>query len=151
MHARLAQSKQTGAEDIGPVLVRCLMKDFYRAVRADPVLGPVFIKAIGNGDWSAHIEKVARFWLAALRIEGSYKGREFMPAHLRHDHIKPEHANIWLRLFDRSLERHCTVEQARTFRKIASAMMENLMIAINRRDESRNSLPQRNSGLQARP
>ncbi|HWG06858.1 MAG TPA: group III truncated hemoglobin, partial [Beijerinckiaceae bacterium] len=103
-------------------------------VRTDPVLGAVFRDAIGDGDWSAHIERVTAFWLKALRIGGNYKARDFMPAHLQHRHIRAEHAPIWLALFDKTINRLCTPQEALAFHAVAVAMIENLVMGLAKRE-----------------
>lgn len=114
-------------------LVRKVMASFYADVRDDPVLGEVFRDAIGDGDWSAHIEKVIRFWLTALRISRCYNNRDFMPAHLRHTKIKPELAPRWLELFGKSVDRLCLPKQATAFKAVAAAMMENIELMLLKR------------------
>ena len=114
--------------------VREIMAAFYAEVRADPVLGGVFRAAIGDGDWSAHIEKVTAFWLKAFRLEENYNGRDFMPAHLRHLHIRLEHAPLWLALFEATVDRLCSPQEARAFRAVAVAMIENLEMGLAKRD-----------------
>ena len=34
---------------------------FYRRVRADAVLGPIFAAEIADGDWPAHLERMGAF------------------------------------------------------------------------------------------
>jgi hemoglobin len=128
IHRIIAESEIT--ED----LVRRVMGSFYADVRADPALGKVFCDAIGNGDWSAHIEKVIRFWLTALRISRCYDNRHFMPAHVRHAQISPRLAPRWLELFEKSVDRFCQPKQAAAFNAVAAAMIENLELALARRD-----------------
>jgi hemoglobin len=120
--------------DIAEPLVREVMISFYADVRSDPVLGPVFREAIGDGDWSSHIEKVIGFWLTMLRIRRSYRVRDFMPVHMRHQHIRIEHAPRWFALFDKTVDSLCAPKEAAAFRAIAAAMIENIEIALAKRD-----------------
>lgn len=115
-------------------LVQRIMTEFYARVRRDDVLGPVFAGAIEDSRWEAHIAKVVRFWLMAFRIERNYKGRDFMPAHLKHPQIRSELAPVWLALFDETLAQLCSHREAEAFRSIAEAMMENVVLSLNRRD-----------------
>ena len=41
-----------------------LIPEFYARVRADPVLGPVFNRAIA--DWDEHLEKLQAFWSSIM-------------------------------------------------------------------------------------
>jgi len=119
---------------VGESLVRRIMASFYGDVRKHHALGPVFISILGDGSWNAHIERIVRFWLTAFRIERVYDGREFMPAHTRHAAITPELAPHWLALFAQTLERECRPREAAAFMAIAEAMMENILIGLQKRD-----------------
>lgn len=115
-------------------LVREVMVSFYADVRSDAVLGPVFISAIGDGDWSPHVERVISFWLSALRISRGYDNKRFMPAHLRHPQITADLLPTWLALFRKSVDAHCEPGQASAFMAVAEAMIENLELSIPKRD-----------------
>jgi hemoglobin len=119
---------------VSRALVEQVMEEFYCRVRRDEVLGPAFARAIDHGEWEAHIAKVVRFWVTAFRIERVYKGRDFMPAHLRHPHIRAELAPVWLALFEETLAQLCSPKEADAFRAIAKAMMENIVLSLARRD-----------------
>jgi hemoglobin len=114
-------------------LVATLLDEFYDRVRQDRVLGPVFAEIIGQ-NWDAHMAKINSFWRTALRLDRSYPGRDFMPAHWRHTAIRTEHLPIWLKLFEEAVQR-VVQEQARgEFLRIARAMAENLALGLDRRD-----------------
>lgn len=118
--------------------VRSVLKAFYADVREDPVLGPVFAAVIAPDGWDMHLEKVVRFWLTALSIQPGYRGRDFMPAHLRHRNIRAEHAPHWLKLFERTVVRHCSAVQSEALMAVAAAMMENILIGLAKRDAQAN-------------
>jgi len=114
-------------------LVTTLLDDFYDRVRRDCVLGPVFTEIIGQ-NWDAHMARINSFWRTALRLDRSYPGRDFMPAHWRHAAIRAEHLPIWLKLFEEAVQ-NVVPEQARgEFLRIAQAMAENLALGLDRRD-----------------
>lgn len=114
-------------------LVREVMVSFYADVRSDPVLGPVFISAIGDGDWIPHLERVISFWLSALRISRGYDNKRFMPAHLRHPQITADLLPRWLELFGKSVNVHCEPKEALAFMAVAEAMIENLELSLPKR------------------
>jgi hemoglobin len=114
--------------------LRHVMQAFYKDVRSDEVRGPVFVHAIGDGDWSAHIDRVVNFWATATRLGAGYHGRDFMPAHLNHPQIRAEHTDRWLEVFEKTLSATCDERQAQALRQIAMAMIENLRIGLQRRD-----------------
>ena len=51
-----------------------LVDDFYDKIRADPELGPIFLRAI-PGDWSPHLATMRKFWSSVMLTSGRYKGR----------------------------------------------------------------------------
>ncbi|MBP2290642.1 group III truncated hemoglobin [Azospirillum rugosum] len=77
-----------------PEAIAALVRRFYDAARADPVLGPSFA---GVADWEEHFEVIERFWASALLGTKSYKGNPFM-AHVNLD-LTPESFTRWLALF----------------------------------------------------
>ncbi|MFN3890938.1 MAG: group III truncated hemoglobin [Beijerinckiaceae bacterium] len=108
---------------------------FYERVRADPELGPVFNSIIG-GNWAPHIRKIMSFWLTATRVGAGYPGRDFMPAHLRHNTIRAEQIPKWLTLFRDTCRDLCEPEQAEALIRIAELMAENVAISLRRRDST---------------
>src|SRR5882757_10022252 len=74
-----------------------LVARFYRRVRADKMLGPIFNQAVG--DWPEHLEKLAAFWSSIMLTSGRYKGNP-MAAHLKHlAWLTPELFERWLALW----------------------------------------------------
>jgi hemoglobin len=78
-------------------LVR-LVDAFYDKVRADPVRGPVFDKAIGAEGWPAHLTKMYAFWSSVMLTTGRYKGNP-MAAHMAVQGIEEPMFKRWLMLF----------------------------------------------------
>jgi hemoglobin len=73
-----------------------LVHEFYRKVREDAVLGPVFHPI---PDWPAHLERMAEFWSSVMLASGRYKGNPMM-AHLKHKAaIEPSMFERWLGLW----------------------------------------------------
>lgn len=124
--------QRTSPSGITEPMLRSLLRAFYERVRADDVLGPIFLEAIGE-DWSEHMERIASFWLTATRLGGGYNGRAFMPAHLRHPFIRAEHVARWLQLFGDACEQFCPPEIAAYLLTIAEKMAENLRISLDLR------------------
>lgn len=87
-----------GSPDLTPDTIATLVRRFYDAARADPILGPSFT---GVTDWEEHFEVIERFWASALlgskSYTRSYKGNPFM-AHVNLD-LTPESFTRWLALF----------------------------------------------------
>jgi hemoglobin len=70
---------------------------FYRRVRADAVLGPIFAAEIAGGDWPAHLERMVAFWSSVALMSGRYHGRP-MQAHAKLA-VEAAHFDRWLELF----------------------------------------------------
>lgn len=72
-----------------------LVKEFYACAGADPVLGPVFARAIT--DWDEHHRIVRDFWSRTLLGTTRYTGNPFS-AHIMLK-LKPEHFVLWVAYF----------------------------------------------------
>jgi hemoglobin len=77
-----------------------LVIQFYEAVRADDMLGPIF-SDIAHTNWDTHIPIMVNFWENAIFYNGAYTGNP-METH-RHLHrifpLNEEHFNRWLSFF----------------------------------------------------
>ena len=93
--------------------IRELVHTFYRKVRRDPQLGPIFEKVIGS-DWNVHLAKMCDFWSSVVLASGRYKGNP-MVAHMRIKAIRPEHFERWLELFRMAAVETCSPEVAAEF------------------------------------
>ena len=78
-----------------------LVEGFYRRVRQDARLGPVFENRIGHTDaeWQPHLEKIEAFWANVMLGARSYRGNP-MQAHMAVPGIQPSDFGIWLDLFE---------------------------------------------------
>ncbi len=74
------------------------VRDFYARARRDPVLGPVFARAIAPADWPAHLDRMCRFWSAVLLGSRRYAG-DPLAAHRRAAGIQPSMFERWLALW----------------------------------------------------
>lgn len=90
-----------------------LMDLFYNMVRKNENLGPIFNSKIGTSDeeWKVHKDKISNFWQGMLLGEGNYRGQP-MKAHLELPPFPREFFNIWLELFEKSLNTVFTPENA---------------------------------------
>jgi hemoglobin len=46
---------------------------FYAKVRRDPVLGPVFARAIADDAWPEHLAIISDFWSTVMLKTGRYR------------------------------------------------------------------------------
>ncbi|NJC27665.1 group III truncated hemoglobin [Neolewinella antarctica] len=77
--------------------IDALLQTFYQQARTDELLGPVFLGALGHGDWSGHLGTVTDFWCTVLLGESSYPGG-FMWKHMRLP-IAAAHVDRWTEMF----------------------------------------------------
>jgi hemoglobin len=84
--------------------IEWLVRDFYRQVAMDDLLGPVFARA--HVDWSVHLPKLVDFWCWQLLGEPGYDRnplRAHEPVHAR-DPFGSELYERWLELFDGTVD-----------------------------------------------
>lgn len=105
-----------------------LVRAFYRRVRGDDRLGPIFAGVIGE-NWEPHLEKMTDFWCAVILKNGAYSGRP-VPAHLKLKQVREEDFGIWLDIFRRTAEDHCEAGVAAVFIERAERIAESLRLAM---------------------
>jgi hemoglobin len=86
--------------------VSFLINSFYRKIRNDEILGPIFNGIIT--DWDAHLELLTDFWETQLFLKRKYYGNP-VTAHQEVDDkmnhsINPEHFGLWLNLWFETLD-----------------------------------------------
>jgi hemoglobin len=79
---------------------RVLVDGFYRSVRADPMLGPVFEDVVE--DWTPHLDTMARFWFTILFGRDAYHGNP-LAKHVPLS-IDRRHFDRWLALWSRAID-----------------------------------------------
>ncbi len=108
-----------------------LVDAFYGRVRRDPVLGPVFVGALGEGEsaWAEHKARLCDFWSSVMLTSGRYHGDPFS-AHLRLSELTPDMFDRWLALFGETCEALFGRGQAEAFRLRAERIARSLRIGI---------------------
>ena len=81
--------------------VKLLVDEFYRKVRNDDLLAPVFALRITD-NWQPHLETMYRFWNAALFQVREYRGNPFSKHSLLP--IDSVHFEQWIKLFSETLD-----------------------------------------------
>lgn len=94
-------------------MIHALVHGFYAEVRADPVLGPIFDREIGQG-WDEHLQKMCDFWSSVLLMTGRFKGAP-MIVHAQIPDISASHFTRWLRLFRQAADDLCPPAAAALF------------------------------------
>jgi hemoglobin len=124
-------------------MIHGLVHGFYRKVRTDPALGPIFNRVIS--DWEPHLQKMCDFWSSVMLGSGRFRGAP-MPAHIRIAGIRPTHFARWLHLFRQTAAELCPAPAAEAFIARAEIIAESLQLGIA---ASRRELPPvRPAGLQ---
>ena len=101
--------------------LRCLIFLFYDSVQKDYLIGPIFYEKIGN-NWTAHLERMYRFWQTILLEEHTYTGSPFPP----HKHLPVEkaHFNRWMEIFTINIDSQFTGALAEEAKLRAKNMAE---------------------------
>jgi hemoglobin len=108
--------------------IRQLVDAFYRKVRRDPELAPVFLRAI-PGDWQPHLNKMYAFWSSVMLSSGRYKGNP-VERHLATPGIQPGLFERWLALFNETSGELFDDEVSEEFRATAARIAESLKLAL---------------------
>ncbi|HYJ52544.1 MAG TPA: group III truncated hemoglobin [Allosphingosinicella sp.] len=115
-------------EGITEVQLKALVDLFYGRVRQDPLIGPVFNRAIG--DWDEHLDKLQAFWSSVMLTSGRYKGRP-LPAHIKHgDEITPAAFARWLDLWRDATAEVLPPPAAAAMQDKAARIAESLSLGI---------------------
>ena len=126
---RAQLQREAAAMGIDDAYVSLLVDSFYDRVRADPDLGPIFERVIGE-TWGPHLAKMKDFWASVAYNAGRYSGRP-VPAHQKLSGVTPAHFRTWLALFRATLEDTApTAEAAAHFMDRAERIAESLQLAM---------------------
>jgi hemoglobin len=122
------------AASVTESMIHDLVHGFYAEVRMDPLLGPIFDRAIG-GAWDEHLNKLCDFWSSVLLMTGRFKGAP-MTVHVGIPDIGAPHFQRWLDIFEQVALEVCPPDAAALFvgksRMIAQSLQ--LGIAVQRDD-----------------
>jgi hemoglobin len=109
-------------------LIVGVVHEFYRRIRREPTLGPIFERVIGT-DWDAHLVKMCDFWSSVLLMSGRFHGTPMM-AHIRIEELGPQHFALWLRMFRETVTEVCQNEAAALFISKAEMIAQSLQMGI---------------------
>ena len=111
--------------------IRQLLALFYNRVRRDPLLGPVFARAVGTTDaeWVPHLARLADFWSSVMLRSGRYHGDPFS-THLRLPDLEPAMFDRWLALFGEACTEVFEPDVAMAFRERADRIARSLRMGL---------------------
>jgi hemoglobin len=101
--------------------IKLLVDDFYEKVRQNEALSTVFNNAIGD-NWPKHLEKMYSFWETVLLDQPSYTGSPFLN-HAKLP-IQKQHFDMWITLFNQTVDEHFEGEKANEAKWRAVRMSE---------------------------
>ena len=111
---------------IDEAMIERLVRRFYEAVRADPLLAPVFAARIA--DWEPHLQRMFAFWSSVALMTGRYHGQP-MAKHLPLP-ADGRHFDRWLELFEQTARRECPPAAAEHFIERAHRVAESLEMGM---------------------
>ncbi len=129
-HARRAEiQRRANTIGIDEVYISLLVDEFYRRIRADETLGPIFEEAIGDR-WEYHLPRMKSFWASVALNAGTYSGQP-VPAHKKLNQVQQSHFQTWLALFRQTLQDTApTPEAVDYFMERANRIAESLQLAM---------------------
>jgi len=129
-HARRIEiQRQAKAIGIDEAYISLLVDEFYKRIRADEALGPIFEEAIGDR-WDNHLPRMKSFWASVTLNSGTYSGQP-VPAHKKLNRVEKSHFQTWLGLFRQTLQdTAATPEAVDYFMERANRIAESLQLAM---------------------
>ncbi len=112
--------------------VSLLVRTFYKKIRKDKVLGPIFNNSIT--DWESHLELLTDFWETQLFLKRKYHGNP-ITAHQEVDEkinhtVTSEHFGLWLNYWFSTIDELYTGEIAWIAKNRAQKMSTMLFMKI---------------------
>lgn len=122
--------------------IKTLVNAFYRKVRSDAVLSPVFEDTM-QVDWETHLPKMYDFWETALFHRPRYKGNPVTVHQQVHAQSPLEKIQFdtWIRLFNETVDEHFTGEIAHQAKVRALSIATVLQIKTSSPRDSDEDLP----------
>lgn len=114
---------------ITEAMIRKLVHTFYRKIRVDAELGPIFDRIISADAWPGHLERMCDFWSSVTLMSGRFKGSP-VQAHIQVGDIRPDHFARWLHLFRQAASDVCPEEAAAIFAQKSQMIARSLQMAI---------------------
>ncbi|GAA4273090.1 group III truncated hemoglobin [Aquimarina gracilis] len=120
-----------------------LVSEFYKTIRKDEMLGPIFNRHIEEQQWPLHLEKLTDFWVTALFGTPCFKGNPGK-AHKNVDrnlnyNMSQIHFGKWLQLWFSTIDALFEGEIAQRAKGAARKMATNQYLTIwkNKPEKSR--------------
>ncbi len=122
---KMADALACGIDD---AFISQLVEQFYDAIRADDMLGPIFGAKVN--DWPHHLARMKDFWASIMLKSGRFSGNP-MRKHMAIGGLDAEHFVRWQAVWDATLTRIAPNEEvANRFREAARRIGESLLTGI---------------------
>jgi hemoglobin len=122
---KMADALACGIDD---AFISKLVEQFYEAIRADDMLGPIFGAKVS--DWPHHLARMKDFWASIMLESGRFSGNP-MRKHTAIGGLDAAHFARWQTLWDVTLSRIApSTEVANRFRDAARRIGESLLTGI---------------------
>jgi len=108
--------------------IRALVEAFYRRVRSDPRLGPIFERHVA--DWDQHTERLTDFWHSLMLTSGRYKGNPFAVHRAFAGELDMDLFDRWLSLWQAATQETFPPELAARFQFKASRVAESFKAGL---------------------
>jgi len=108
--------------------IAALVNSFYKKVRQDELLAPVFEATI-KGDWDQHLQRMCDFWSSLLLYSQKYRG-DPMSKHMALN-IGRKHFSRWLQLFVGTVDDLFDGENAKEAKKRAGYIAKLMQLTKN--------------------
>lgn len=105
-----------------------LVDEFYKKIRTDRALAPIFNRAI-PGDWDPHLAIMRDFWSSVMLTSGRYKGNP-VAKHLQLPGLEPQLFDQWLALFRETCDELFEDTLAQMFVTKAELIAESLKLSL---------------------
>ena len=122
---KMADALACGIDD---AFISQLVEQFYGAIRADDMLGPIFGAKVS--DWPHHLARMKDFWASVMLESGRFSGNP-MRKHIAIGGLDEAHFARWQSLWNQTLDRIApNAAVADRFREAALRIGESLLTGI---------------------
>ena len=125
-------------DTVDRVSVEKMVRQFYATVVKDDIVGPFFIRALGDDlksyEWHEHLNTLNNFWLMMMNGEKNYWGDPF-PPHAFLGNLTPQTFDRWLKLFHETVYELFIPEIADKFYKKSEVLANRFIEYLKDEDE----------------
>jgi hemoglobin len=106
--------------------IRLMVDSFYRNVRKNEVLGPIFEEVVS--DWDKHLPTMYQFWGRLILGTSDYNGNPF-EKHVDLP-VGKEHFASWIKLFVQNIDEHFSGPKAEHTKRQARTIADTFQLRL---------------------